>query len=300
MPQAVIIQVFGAKSYFICAPNSFISDIWGICFREEAIEMNRDIQKVLNERYEIITRLSAIAEEKVNHFPDGRIKVKRRKNGVYYYLTNAEYEDRLLKSSEIDLAKDLMQKSYFKKVIKASNEETQFLKYVIDNYPKFQAEDIYSQLSEDRKNLVKPITPTDEQFITNWQNQPYTPKPFKKEDPFFVTLRGERVRSKSEVIIADRLLANGIPYKYECPILVGNEIIHPDFSVLRIRDRKILYLEHNGKVGDQQYADDMVDRINKYEAAGIHQGDRLFLTYETANRPLDVRVLDIIINDLFK
>ena len=53
-------------------------------------------------------------------------------------------------------------------------------------------------------------------------------------------------------------------------------------------------------MGDQQYADDMVDRINKYEAAGIHQGDRLFLTYETANRPLDVRVLDIMINDLFK
>ena len=84
------------------------------------------------------------------------------------------------------------------------------------------------------------------------------------------------------------------------PQILENEIIHPDFSILRIRDRKILYLEHNGKVGDQQYADDMVDRINKYEAAGIHQGDRLFLTYETVNKPLDDRVLDIMINDLFK
>ena len=262
--------------------------------------MSKKIQNDIQERIELITKLSEQLEKKIASYDQGSLHCRIVGEKAYYYYSDSSSKECLLGKKDDKLIKELLQKSYYEKVLKSINSELIFLKRMQTRYPRNLAEDTYDLLRNNRKYGVKPITPTDEQFITNWQNQPYTPKPFKKEDPFFVTLRGERVRSKSEVIIADRLLANGVPYKYECPILVGNEIIHPDFSILRIRDRKILYLEHNGKVGDQQYADDMVDRINKYEAAGIHQGDRLFLTYETANRPLDVRVLDIMINDLFK
>lgn len=264
--------------------------------------MNERFTKSISDRYELLLKLENTIEQRLKDFPDGRIKVKHTGNKPYYYLTggNIGSDEKLISKEETDLIKKLSQKGYFKKVLVRSKEEKKYLKRFLDNYPAVVAEEVYDKLPEDRKRYVKPLISADDEYVREWLEKPYTPKPFKKEDPFFVTLRGERVRSKSEVIIADRLLANGVPYKYECPILVGNEIIHPDFSILRIRDRKILYLEHNGKVGDQQYADDMVDRINKYEAAGIHQGDRLFLTYETANRPLDVRVLDIMINDLFK
>ena len=166
--------------------------------------------------------------------------------------------------------------------------------------PELIAEDVYSMMPDDRKPYIRPIILTDEQYISEWQNRPYDKKPISDDVPRFETLRGERVRSKSEVIIADRLYANGIPYKYECPILVGDEIIHPDFTILRVSDRKVVYLEHCGKVGDQDYADDMTERINKYTLAGIYERDRLFFTFETANKPLDVRVLDKMINDMFK
>ena len=113
-------------------------------------------------------------------------------------------------------------------------------------------------------------------------------------------MNGERVRSKSEMIIADRLFVNGIPYKYECPLMVGdNEIIHPDFTILRIRDRKIIYYEHCGKMDDPGYAEEMVERSVKYSLAGIVQGDSLFYTYESSTKPLDVRVLDNMIKRSF-
>ena len=120
-------------------------------------------------------------------------------------------------------------------------------------------------------------------------------KPFKKGAPEFYTLKGERVRSKSEVIIADRLRANGIPYRYECPLKVGNKVIHPDFTILRMSDRKIIYHEHCGKMSDQQYLDDMLSRARDYNDAGIILGDRLFYTFETDTTPLDVTILDNII-----
>lgn len=125
-------------------------------------------------------------------------------------------------------------------------------------------------------------------------------KPISDDIPVYTTMRGERVRSKSEIIIADRLFANGIPYKYECPLKVGNEIIHPDFTILRMSDRKILYHEHCGMADDSGYAEDMVKRINDYSEEGIIQGDSLFLSFETSKQPLDVRVIDRLINSHFR
>ena len=116
----------------------------------------------------------------------------------------------------------------------------------------------------------------------------------------FYTLNGEHVRSKSEVIIADRLYAKGIPYKYECPLQIGNRIIHPDFTILRLSDRKIIYHEHCGMMDDPNYAKDMVNRINLYSTADIYLGDRLFFTLETSETPLDIRHLDELIEKHFR
>ena len=76
-----------------------------------------------------------------------------------------------------------------------------------------------------------------------------------------MTLKGDRVRSKSEQIIADRLFINNIPYKYEYPIEINGIIYHTDFRILRMSDRKELFYEHFGKMGDEQYANDNIRSI---------------------------------------
>ena len=101
-------------------------------------------------------------------------------------------------------------------------------------------------------------------------------------------------------MIADRLFARGIPYRYECPLKVGNKIIHPDFTILRMSDRKILYHEHCGKMDDADYKEDMVERANNYSEAGIVLGDRLFYTFESDVTPLDIRTLDRITETHFR
>ena len=147
---------------------------------------------------------------------------------------------------------------------------------------------------------AKPVNICDDEFAKKWMETPYRRKGFGRDAPEFYTIKGERVRSKSEVIIADRLMANGIPYRYECPLKLGKKIIHPDFTILRMSDRKILYHEHCGKIGDPQYAEDMLVRARDYNRAGILFGDRLFYTFESETVPLDVKNLDDIIRQHYR
>ncbi|MCW1938930.1 hypothetical protein OMD49_00765 [Bacillus anthracis] len=59
----------------------------------------------------------------------------------------------------------------------------------------------------------------------------------------YVTQKGERVRSKSEVIIANMLFASGIEYEYEKEIITSNgKKICPDFTLYK--NDRIYYLEH--------------------------------------------------------
>ena len=61
-----------------------------------------------------------------------------------------------------------------------------------------------------------------------------------------------------------------------------------------------MYWEHNGKMGDPDYVEKMVNRINLYNQAEIFQGDNLFLTFESEKTPFDIKTLDNIINRFFK
>ena len=250
-------------------------------------------------RRELIDKLVLLTQEKLKSFPQGCLKIKKHDKRIYYYRDDGSNRDKIIPKTNLSLAKQLAQRNYLENVLKAAKEESIFLSEIIDKYPKQTAEDVYSQLSPERRNIIRPIQLPDDEFIREWQAKPYTPKPFKKDTPVYITMRGERVRSKSEMIIADRLYINNIPYKYECPITINGITFHPDFTILRIQDRKDLYLEHCGKIGDEGYSDDLVDRITMYSENGIIVGDRLFLTFETANKPFDARTIDRLICEVF-
>lgn len=113
----------------------------------------------------------------------------------------------------------------------------------------------------------------------------------------FVTEKGERVRSKSEKIIADKLYMMGIPYRYEYPLVLNNGVIvYPDFTILRMPRRQEVYLEHFGMMDDMNYVDTTLFKINSYEKNDIYLGVNLFITYETSRQPFNTKKL----NEMFK
>ena len=259
-----------------------------------------DFRKELNARYELLTKSIEDIEKKSQTFPEGWINIRCRNGRFYYYFAGADDKDRFLTHDDAALIEQLIQKDYLNKVLKGAKTEQKAILKMLKLYPETVAEDIYDSLPEGRKQYATPINICDDAFAQKWMETPYKRKPFKKGTPVFTTIKGERVRSKSEALIADRLYARGIPYRYECPLKVGKKVIHPDFTILRMSDRKILYHEHCGKMDDEDYKEDMAERANDYSEEGIILGDRLFYTFESEKNPLDMRTFDRIVDTHFR
>ena len=255
---------------------------------------------ILKKREELLSRTIDRLDEKIDTLPEGSIRVKHKAGTFHYLYYQGDKTIKYLRKNDCETIKNLIQKKYLKLVQKAVKQEVKALSKAIELYPKTKMERVYEELPSELKEHALPIIPDDDQFAAKWQAEPFKPKPFKKGAPKYYTLKGERVRSKSEVIIADRLFAKGIPYKYECPLWVENGFIHPDFTILRMSDRKVVYHEHCGKMTDPEYTKDIPERANKYARIGIFQGDRLFYTFESAECPLDIEALDAFIENNFR
>lgn len=255
----------------------------------------------LRSRYAEVTHIANLCREQLQGCPAGRLKIQRQNNNVYYryILGNDKSEVQVLKPDD-PLICSLAQKAYMQTLLRISVCEQKLLEDLLRKYPEPSVEDLFETLSAERQKLISPIMLPNDKYIQKWLAKPYTRKKISDDIPVYLTMNGERVRSKSEQIIADRLFAAGIPYKYECPLYFDDFVVHPDFTILRLSDRREIYYEHLGRMDDPSYAEDNVRKITFYSLNGYTLGDNLFTTMETRKNPLDVRVLNELIEKNFR
>ncbi len=160
------------------------------------------------------------------------------------------------------------------------------------NYDRKGVNSIYERLCTGRKLLVKPLKPTDEMFIEEWKaKNPGCQNTFPIEEAY-TTENGENVRSKSELIIANTLYKMNIPYEYEPRLVLGNgQVVFPDFVALNVKERKTVYWEHLGILGDEDYSQKNFSKISAYENSGIFLGHGLIVTMEMPGNPLKTKLI---------
>lgn len=257
-------------------------------------------EKLINRKIEL-EKLRRAAEQRLSKLkykgtPKCHIRIDSKKDQIYMKVDGDK--KKYLGVSKKNYAKQIAEYDYLTGTIRLIDKELKMINQLLKSMNFTLPEDYYETLSLPRQNLITPIIPTDAQFIENWLLQPYEPKGFDENDETdFRTVKDERVRSKSEIIIANALERKQVPYKYECPIYFEElGVIHPDFTALNVKRRKILYWEHLGKMDDPTYARKNSFRINVYQKNGLYLGDNLIVTMETSTMPLDVRLLDKIID----
>jgi hypothetical protein len=237
------------------------------------------------------------AEEILADAPPGRLRVDRGGGYVsYYWMKDACREacpaGIYLKKSEINLITSLAQKDYARAVVRKSAEQIAIVSKFLRKFEPGAVERIYADLIEERKALVNPIAVPADVYAKQWQAIPYEGKSFFDSGAEIYTEKGERVRSKSEKIIADKLMLMGIPYKYECPLnLKGAGKVYPDFTVLNVRTRKEYYWEHLGMMDQADYCKNALERIALYEKNGLMPGKELLLTHETREHPIQTGIV---------
>ena len=249
-----------------------------------------------------LAEVSTLLEEKENELqnaPAGSLRIsKSGKTTQFYQITKTgDTHGKYIAAKNYKLAKALAQKDYDKKLIATLKKELKFLEKTLRAYKWLQksttpAAQIFAKLNKLRRPLIHPASLPAEDFVKLWQSVEYTGKPFSEDDYELYTSQKERVRSKSEIIIADTLHRLNIPYRYEFPLEIITEkgirrTFHPDFICLNIRTRQEFIWEHFGKMDDAEYASSAAQKLRLYEKNGIFPGKNLIISMETSTSPIN-------------
>jgi len=176
-----------------------------------------NIKETLQIRQNELLQWKAEKEKSIANAPEGTLRISSsgKRTQFYQRLESTDCNGKYLNEKEFPIAKALAQKDYDKKVLLAVDKELSVIKKFTDAYLETKAEQVFEKLHKERQKLVNPICESDEEFLRKWEGIPYEGKGFQEDAPAFYTMKGERVRSKSELIIADFLKREGIPYRYE-------------------------------------------------------------------------------------
>ena len=136
------------------------------------------------------------------------------------------------------------------------------------------------------------------------------PAPIEIDGRFFEehlihrTARGEMVRSKSEVIIANALAAKGVDYAYERPLTIDGVTKYPDFTIEDMESGQTLYWEHCGMLHVPRYRRRWEEKLDWYRAHRIRTQEdgggaegTLIVTRDEANGSIDSAKINKLIAD---
>lgn len=253
----------------------------------------------------------AFISNRLNRYPvelqNKWLDIQMRRGYVRLYQMNYNPENRrsvrkYLPKAEKVQAEMLAQQTYDRQVLKVMKQEQEALTIAQKAYAQLTEfyEDVYTQMGPYRQGLVTPITPTAEQKVKAWLAEPYPSMKKYAESATYLTEQGEYVRSKSELMIADRLYHAGIPYKYECPLELRAESgktsrFYPDFTIYLPEQDKELYWEHFGLMSDADYLAHAISKLSFYQRVGLLQSGQLILTFEAQSTNLDPKEITGII-----
>lgn len=246
-------------------------------------------------------------EESVKKAPAGAIRIAGKgKNTQFYHIgENTPKTGRYVTKNEFSLAKKIIQADYDKIQIEALNEELSALQKLMAFSQKGKAAKSLSKVNEYRKAIATPATLSDEEYAVQWKNMSFRKKSFSSKSADFATSSGQRVRSKSEIIIAQTLEQSEIPFRYEFPIVLelGDcefKEFFPDFYCLNLRTRKEFIWEHFGMMDDPQYAANAVGKLKIYGENGWLPGKNMIISMETRENPVSVKCIKAIIEQILK
>ncbi|MCR5287315.1 MAG: hypothetical protein K6D93_05125 [Saccharofermentans sp.] len=262
-----------------------INDLFG------ADTLSEDLQARKNTIEQLIERL----KQEISESPEGTLRItKNRKKHQYFHRQNQHDPiGTYLPVKNYPTAVKLAQKEYDIKLLALLEDQLKAIDKLLKNYKPGAVMQLYECLNPQRKSLVTPIILTDEKYVKQWLNKPYNKMGFGKDDPEYYTSKGERVRSKSELLIAEALIRYNIPYRYEFPVYHNGVLLAvPDFNCLNVRQRKDYYWEHLGMLADPNYANKNVKKLERYSLAPDFDESSLILTMETNKHPLNTRVIE--------
>lgn len=263
-----------------------------------------DFYDALIHRKNLLEKEYKEINKRIAQAPKGNLVIYWDGKRIQYFLKPKRGDKKriYIHKNEKEYIQKLAQKSFDQKMKKRIRYELNQINRLEKFYKKNDFAKLYSKMGKIRQTFVEPLTIPDSTFIEKWLEIPYEGLEIKQGNAVFITQNNEKVRSKSEFIIANALSKNHIPYKYEIPLTVKDKmvtkIIHPDFCCLDVKNRKEIIWEHFGMMDDINYANNAIKKVQTYSANG-YSTKNIIYTWESKEHPLTPEYVEQMIKSRF-
>lgn len=230
-------------------------------------------EAVLREEVSALKKLKVSVSRRLEKELKGSLRIsgKRGKYECYVKKEGDKKNGQYLKKSEIATAKALAQRDYDRELLQTVERRIKIIEKFLKGYHETSLKRLYGKTHPFRRKIIEVAEISDEEYVKRWENLNYAPMPFSE----------------------------GMPYRYEYPLIVGDVEKRPDFTILKMPSREVVYLEHFGRMDDMTYVENNVRKLQMYENNGIYIGVNLFITFETATKPLNTKELDKMLQCIF-
>ena len=257
----------------------------------------------LNKRRQVLESALALLEEQEKQyvFPDGTLEIA--KNGQRYKWFKVHVKDgrkirQYIPVKDEAIARDLALKKYYKRKKSAIINELKATKCYLRYCPKELPDNLFYESPEYKRLLKGQVSSLPEDY-NEWAYEDFDKNTQYAENLKVKTLRGDNVRSKSEAMIADALFRAGIPYRYECRLLLGGSMIYPDFTIKDPYTGEVIIWEHFGLMDSMEYIQSFSWKMKTYAEHGYIPNRNLIMTFEDGEHPLGTAEVYEIIDRCF-
>lgn len=242
-----------------------------------------ECRKIKVAYYMDISRIIKTANRQIE-LTEGSLFISKSHGTLQYYRMNRNGTRTYIKKGDEQVLTELAQKKYCQmvlKVLKQSNPSKESIASVLKSIP------------NELKKYISPFEIPVEDKVKQWKEEKYVRKYLPDDIISYQTDKGDKVRSKSEVIIANKLYRHGIPYRYENQWQLSNGMkIFPDFTIMNPKTGKLFIWEHFGLMSDQAYSENFVQKINYYAESNILPGDSLIVSFESQRTPISTEIIE--------
>lgn len=230
--------------------------------------------------------------------PEGRLIVQNN-NGNKQFLQLTHCNGKRIRrgiNKNKDLIKALARKEFNNKAFEILNNNITALKDAIALQVPFDTDQIMESMTKAYALLPEEYFFDHEKTITakgldedilarikrheDWWKKPYKEYWGYPENKTKTTSRGQKVRSISELLIAETLYKYSIPFHYEEELEADGKTFAPDFT-FEDWEYKKFYLDYFGMMDNAKYAKRNFIKLDDYYDIGLIPGENLIVAFDS-------------------
>lgn len=238
-------------------------------------------------------------QSELKRLPKGKLYISDVKGNSYFYMRRDGRKHYLGKEARKEI-EQLQQRRLLESAVKNIDANIPLMEKFVVDYKETGLENLLKNMPKAYQMKSSNAAPfADFINVEEWEKQPYNRNARHKEELRHKTLKGDFVRSKSEVILANILTSRNIAYHYEEIEKINGVLVAPDFKIAVESESKFRLLEHCGMIGDENYRNTFLWKLRNYIEGGYLPWRDVIFTFDDMDGSIDTQSIHKLVDFFF-